>query len=273
MTTQASGAISWLDLFTEFNGPIYEGVKSQNNVEARWWVGHPLDSSLVPGLPQDGPLSASDMYSKTRYGYDKDFFNNVFISTLDNGEMAVNLVDDFFDYTISTSGPTDPIPNFPFPTYGYESDFTLGPSNQRVSQGRFAIITFQYKSLYTSGKIIMSITIPTGSFFGTLVNPAALLLRFNTNGASGANFTNYWTGYDLRLYDNDTETNLLNANMSTPMDSVFGGRNFQLSFRILAEEPLILTTSDANPIILRVTETATGETDHERALGIYYGFD
>ena len=275
MTTQASGAISWLDLFTEFNGPIYEGVKSQNNVESRWWVGHPLDSSLVPGLPQDGPLSASDMYSKTRYGYDKDRFNNVFISTLDNGEMAVELKDDFFDYSITTNGPTDPVPNqpnFAFPTYGYESDFTLGPSNQRVSQGRYAIFTFQYKSLYTSGKIIMSITVPTGSFFGTEVNPS-LLSRFNTNGASGANFTNYWNLGNVRFYDNDTETNLLNANMSTPMDSVFGGRNFQISFRILAEEPLILTTNDANPIILKVTETATGQTDHERALGIYYGFD
>jgi len=271
MTMQASGPISWSEIFTEFNGPVYEGVKTQTNVATRWWVGHPLNTNTTPGMPQDTNLSASDFYSKTRYGYVEDSFTNRFVDVLSSGEMAVELLDDFTTISALTTGPTTPLPTIPFPSYGYESGNTLGPQNLRVSQGRFAIFTFQYKSLYTGGKIIMSSTVPTGSFYGTLVNPS-VGSRFNTNGAAGANFTNYWNLNNIRFYDNSTETNLLNTNMSTPMDSVYGGRNFQLSFRILAEEPLISTTNASNPLILRVTETATGQANHERALGLYWGF-
>lgn len=271
MTIKASGSsLSFSEIFTEMNGPVYEGVKTQSNVSMRWWIGHPLDSDTTPGMPQDTNLSMSDFYSKTRYGYDEDSFSNRFITTMSNGDMAVEVLDDFgsISATIFSSATGSTIP---YLGYGYDGN-NLGPSNLSVLQGRFAIFTVQYKSAYSGGKITISAQPPgSGWINGSLVNPSARI-RFNTNGASGANFTNYWSIGNIRFYNDNVERNLLNSTMATPMDSVFGGRNFQLSFRILLEEAIISTTSASAPLIFRTRETATSQPDIYREIGIYYGF-
>lgn len=271
MTIKASGSsLSFSEIFTEMNGPVYEGVQTQSNVSMRWWIGHPLDSNTTPGMPQDTNLSMSDFYSKTRYGYDEDSFSNRFITTFSNGDMAVELLDDF-GFTTATISSSATGGTLPALGYGYDGN-NLGPSNLSVLQGRFAIFTIQYKSAYTGGKITMSVQPPgSGWINGSLVNPSALS-RFNTNGGSGANFTNYWSIDNIRFYNDNVERNLLNSTMATPMDSVYGGRNFQLSFRILMEEAVISNTSASSPLIFRTRETATGQTAIYREIGIYYGF-
>lgn len=180
MTLQSSGAISANDIHNEF--------QSGNQMTTMWeHLGEALNTNTAPrGMPT-GPISFSDFYGKTAYGFNSNTTSGAFITTtIGNGILYARVRDDL-GTTIRYVNTSSSLNTMSLDSHASQ----VAPSGYNESwQARDLVAEWVYRTALTPANNMYSFaSVPSG--FGDTIN-----LISGRTWISGSNFVGYNSGYD-----------------------------------------------------------------------------